>query len=309
MKDIDFDELDAAVNSVMGNRSVGGSTSASVDSTSSTTPTVKPITAKTVDEVVLPGIEPTVSPRPIARFNFPHRAGKAMDIVHPNSDTSSLRSGPSPNFIKSATKATAAPGPDLLKALGETKETQDSSKTADSLPVQNFSGGGVAVTDAELSSSIDQAPSPFLTNVSLDKRPLGARNNEISEDYDFTKDDSLSDDNLLQGKDNDSDAPIDSILLPEELSKDVLEVESKALTDTMDDATATPAPVSISPQYKARAVPTTDSHQALYDTASITPTVKHPAKKKSGWLSVVIIIGLLIAGAGIGAAIYFSGLI
>lgn len=65
--------------------------------------------------------------------------------------------------------------------------------------------------------------------------------------------------------------------------------------------------ISIPPQYKEQPTSGETTSGAIYDTDTYHQPLSHPAKKKSGWLWVVWIILILVVGAGVGAALYFLG--
>jgi hypothetical protein len=62
---------------------------------------------------------------------------------------------------------------------------------------------------------------------------------------------------------------------------------------------------SIPQQYTEQPVSDDQPSGAIYDTESYHQALTHPRKKNGGWLVVVWIVGLILLGAGIGAALYF----
>jgi len=96
--------------------------------------------------------------------------------------------------------------------------------------------------------------------------------------------------------------------LPEELQSDVLAIESAApAAEPTIPATAPTGPTSIVPQYKEKASSAKPSG-AIYDTEAYHKPLQHPVQKKSGLLLVLVIVGIIIVGGGVGAAVYFIGL-
>lgn len=168
--------------------------------------------------------------------------------------------------------------------------------------------------------------SPFLADAKVEKRPLGGSGGSTTpadtpvEEPDHTP-------VLGALATNDSPALADPeaqlpampevqelvVTLPEELSGDLVSVESDTHEDQTSTAAQAPAtavaassggPTSIAQQYKEQ--PSTGDHTngGIYDTAAYHKPLAHPAKKKSSWLWVIWIVILLILGAAGGAAAY-----
>jgi hypothetical protein len=62
---------------------------------------------------------------------------------------------------------------------------------------------------------------------------------------------------------------------------------------------------SIPQQYTEQPVSDDQPSGAIYDTESYHQPLSHPKKNNAGWLVIVWIVGLILFGAGIGAALYF----
>lgn len=79
--------------------------------------------------------------------------------------------------------------------------------------------------------------------------------------------------------------------------------------DAVASSTSTPTgPASIQQQYKEAPSSGDQTNGAIYDTASYHQPLKHPEKKKSGLLWVVLIVIIILAGIGGGAFIYLNGM-
>ena len=185
----------------------------------------------------------------------------------------------------------------------------------------------VSVEDA-FATSLE---SPFLTNAKVEKRPLGAFSfseselpliddfphqpsaaaevNAPSTDTAALDSTELDEDILLLEADNEeADKPT-----VHESTLEALDATENSVVDSDEVALPVPTPLdetpvgptSITQQYKEH--PSTDAQPsgAIYDTATYHQPLAHPAKKSSSLLIIVWIIGLILVGAGIGAAVYF----
>lgn len=324
MKDIDFDELDKAVSSLMGAPGDTKMSGIDVSDTSSAASVNAPASARSTAK----------------QFAPTKRSGRFMDVVHPSSDmrTASSTKVPSQSRVSivppNRENSTAAPvvskpsdvvAPSTLS--GSPKEETPDELTSEKVTPSSLSSellsepGDVAVDDKqdttpdsdELAESID---SLFLPDVKVEKRPLGAAS--------ATEDDSgVSDVSLDEGA-----KQVDTLVVPDptlaELGNDVLAIESDAISEeakssevdqvpalatevSPSDALANAAISSIPRQYTVKPSGDDDKyHEALYDSAAQAgSSLQHPEKKKSGWLVIVWIVLLIIIGVGGALALYF----
>ena len=289
MKDIDFDELDRAVNSLI--NPDGTPTVADNSSLSTTVPVVS-------NEAVATPTSPLAERRSSGRF---------MDVVHPSSD---MRGSVAPRPMQ--------PISVQQQPVVQTEPQQDSTI---SMP-DPIDEGSSAITGAEPDNSSEPLESPFLADAKVEKRPLGAFSNEVhdssptmpaSNSAIIEPDlESLSLDSPIEVTSKSSDQPVDSgTPLPAELQTDVLSIEAN------EDSVATKAeepvsmpdttpigPTSITPQYTQQ--PSTGDKPA--GNIFATEAYKKPQVvkvKKSGLFIILWIFLLLVVGAGIGAAVYF----
>ncbi len=178
--------------------------------------------------------------------------------------------------------------------------------------------------------------SPFLPDAKVEKRPLGGQPSsappatpELSA---IESDEAMAAEDTAQLMPN----PVVEKPLPEELSGDVIALESDANTMTQPTSTEEPvaaqreeepAPeamitassatskpvasppstgaISIPQQYKEEPSSGDKSSGSIYDTDTYHQPLTHPGKKKSGWMWVIWIVLILILGAGAGAALYY----
>lgn len=190
---------------------------------------------------------------------------------------------------------------------------------------------------SELSSSdADKKPadetvsqtSPFLADAKakVEKRPLGGMTDEMNEpsvpvpgESQTDKDTSVSTepvapelDNKLMAIESGSDSPDVNADVGQKLAVAVSTEKTPASspgTTEPSQPTAPKGPVAIQPQYKEEPSTGDQKNGAIFDTDTYHKPLEHPAKKKSGWLWVVLIVGLIALGSGLGAAAYFMGIL
>lgn len=92
-------------------------------------------------------------------------------------------------------------------------------------------------------------------------------------------------------------------VIPEELQGDIVAIESREVTPTTGAAAAVAG--SIPQQYVEKPAAQTEEETPVFDTTDYHQPLRHAAKKKSSWGTVLAILGLIILGAGAGAAIYY----
>lgn len=289
MKDIDFDELDRAVNSLI--NPDGTATPADSNSSSASIPVVS--------------LETPASPTPPLAER--RSSGRFMDVVHPSSD---MRGSVAPRPTQ--------PGSPQQQPVVQTEPQQESTISM-SDPIDE---GASALAEAEPDDSNEPLESPFLADAKVEKRPLGAFSNEVHDSSPsmstpnpaITEPDleSLSLDSPIEVTTKSSNQPIDSgTPLPAELQTDVLSIEANedsVVTKAEEPASmpdTTPiGPTSITPQYTQQ--PSTGDKPA--GNIFATEAYKKPQVvkgKKSGLFIILWIFLLLVVGAGIGAAVYF----
>jgi hypothetical protein len=343
MKDLDFDELDRAVNSL-----VGGPPAVDVAALPAQVPLVTDSTPVSVSS------SPVLAAQPLAARRS---SGRFMDVVHPSSDmrsstpvaavipVSRIGAMVAPR-IPSATPEPVTPVAVATvateSATGTTKwpdpldfhltTTEQASSGAPSSPppplLTDEDDSDIAKIADDINASLSKdtttpLDSPFLSDAKVEKRPLGAFSTDAStattvpaavtpvpvvSDPDITAAEApkteVSDDHPIG-----TDTP-----LPAELQSDLLSIESveSAPSSTPESHFIPPAvstdvpsgPTSIVQQYSETPSTGDQPVAALFDTAAYKkPTSKQ--KKKSGWFVMLWIFLLLVVGGGIGAAVYF----
>lgn len=310
MTDLDFEELDKAVNSAMKSDSSEkqtDDTNVSVDvKVESKNFDQQNTQATTQDRKIL-----TTNPRQTENKVFKSRqttrsTGRFMDVVHPSSD---MRAGIKKDF-KSEDDKKNIPDQDIH----DMPDPIDSSSTM------------VKEASEEKKPSSD---SPFIAGAKVEKRPLGAfseminaedsmddKKSDIKTPEDQTKKTTESEEDSL--KDEPAYEPnteTRNVHLPPELQKDILDVESDPTTDklnvvkhkTSNEPVALGNPylhtaqAEISPQYKEKKSEEKTSG-SIYDTKDYHSPLLHPDKKKKGWLTVLWIVLTVVAAIGL---VYF----
>lgn len=360
MTDIDFDELDKAVNSLMETSTQTGIEPTSVAAATpaaqqAATPGAAPAAATVTQAVPKPAdlVQPKPSSAPVATQSVrpslaTKRSGRFMDVVHPSSD---MRSADRPsvptrtassiapiNDVAPTPVAVPAPTDTAPQASVSSEDTYQLSepstsrvedtmpdpldyvqkKTAEQPAAQPLASSDEELLDSQLEDDLktiestgindsslpaampesdDYAGSPFIPDAKVEKRPLG---NPTS--------DAVAEQAESPGVDTaikEQEAPSES--LPPELHEDVTKIE--ASTTKASPVLDTLGSTSISQQYKEVKGEGVPEHQALYDTATATTTIAHPAKKKSGWMWVLWTVLLMLLGAGGAVAAYYMKLI
>lgn len=280
MTDLDFDEIDRAVNELTNSSSVNNSGVGD-----STPPATEPVKNN------------TTSPTPSASRPS---TGQFMDVVHPSSDMrrGTLKMPERPAINKSEPVADLSSNP--------TFDNQKSSTTDEAI-VKND-----AETDQLVDSESQLPDSPFLSDAKVEKRPLGAfsavspedtADKETSDVQPALTDEQIPDDIQDDLQKVESDGLAVNV---DEQSVSKKEVEDAIKTVDEDQKTESmPVSTSIVQQYKEKPTTGDQTSGSIYDTESYHKPLVKPAGKKSGWLWVVWIILLLVVGAGAGAGFYF----
>ena len=327
MKDLDFDELDRAVNSV-------------------TETTDKPLSInagppeKLLTEPASSQSTTTIAPRLAGRRN----TGRFMDVVPPSSNTRLSPTIPKrvsrQGITIDPTNKPAIVPDEVLPSVPVDTSSKKVDSTSDWPDPIDFKPTNNSTDDPEepikndnedadidkisnditntLSQTPDESPdSPFISGTKVDKRPLGAFSTESS-----TSTIKSSEPETIPIKTVVDAKPINlTTPFPAELQSDILSIEASSNTTNPNEPTApivvpktvvTPAtddqpigPTSITQQYKEQPSSGDKNTSAIYHTEAYHRALLHTTKKKSGWMLVVWISILIIAGAGAGAAVYF----
>jgi hypothetical protein len=188
--------------------------------------------------------------------------------------------------------------------------------------------------------------SPFLADAKVEKRPLGGMT--VDDDETAIEEPSRAPATVEEEvkktvDDPNNQLPVDpsavDVQLPEELHADLMAVESdtthadmkreheiaaesmpvakeevtspvvtKPEAKTPEEPQAT-GPTSIPQQYREEPSTGDQDNGSIYDTDTYHQPLAHPAQKKSGWMWVIGIVGILLLGAAAGATLYLLKLV
>lgn len=351
MTDIDFAELDKAVNSLMGRQNGAESTKAPdsevIDITSGQN---SAIAEPDMQVAASPDKAPAVAPSSAqsAPPVLKRQTGRYMDVMRPSASMrAASMQAPSPARL-SHTSMDIAPTSDVEQpeSTTETEEYSSVTEVFDETSVIEDEGLEQAMAEQLAQEPTPATPmeSPFLTDVEVDKRPLGATPaGDTAPDEDFSFNQPVPDPDFTQDLEDTAEPAAPAVIVPPELSSEVLALESDALpasevpeqtaneeeqiveatvenSETLDVPEVSPdvetartnetpaAAVSsgdIVPQYAAQSADAPEP-SAIFEAQSETPKqLEHPATKKSGWLVFVWILILALVGAGGGVAAWY----
>lgn len=301
MSDIDFDELDRAVNSLI---------------SSAPKPDPTAISAAPVPDIASTSIPNSISEPSRTVINQPavsqslagqRSSGRFMDVIHPSTDMRSSVVTPSPvsNPIRTSTPVASR------AAISDfTRTSTPIAQPAAAAPVIESSES--PITDITTPNS--SLESPFISGAKVEKRPLGAFSNESASTVELTPSGEV--------EEKAADATISSSseqmnsAMPEELQSDLLKIESgnseADITTTESAPVEAPAfesnpagPTSIIQQYKEQSAATDQKTSPIYDTNVYHKPLTVDGKKKSGWMWIIWIVLLLVVGIGAGIVTYF----
>lgn len=387
MKELDFDELDRAVNSLMTNTVTSAPSSSdtpeetTIELQSSPEITTTHVSFDTLEKGVVQQAVEQSDTEPVVVRTIPgirRSGGRFMDVVHPSSDmkqqqspslsTSRQRLTISPVVppIGSVTESSASDDDSSVVSIDTDKNTAPANEWPDPIDISGFKQIKADLesdTDADIEQKNtleeDQIPqtSPFLTDAKVEKRPLGGNSSFTHSEPGggLTSDATDTDDPINSADDQIIPAPIDfEAPLPAEFQEELVAIESGSNQAEQGEDIPVPIPVvpvvvvpevekipvtvavevkkpatllipdhfpdedipvlakgpsSIAQQYREEPNSGDQSNGSIYDTDAYHKPLSHPTQKKSGWLWIVWIILILAVGAGIGASLYYFGIV
>jgi len=307
MSDIDFDELDRAVNGA-----IGGNNTPVSQTPVNEAPVVPSVSSFNVVErttvsglpsaqTSVPASSPVVSSAPTPPIAPAARrsSGRFMDMVHSSSD---MRLHVPASRVESKPEPTVEMKPEVIipKAAEQAawNEPLESPFIQDAKVEKRPLGGG-EVTPAESTAVVasfdfqgllDEPDEPLLKAPEVQERIEATA---LPDPIDFTATGVISDE--VELKPFEAEQPV----ITEDTS-----TEPKSFSEAFQPVVTEPiGPTSITPQYKEQASAQQESG-AMYDTESYHQAVSAPVKKKSGWLTVIMILLLVVLGAGGGWAVF-----
>lgn len=286
MRDFDFEEIDRAVASTM-----------QPDSPDDGVPVT---TSDNNQQAAQPQSTPAM-----------RRSGRFMDVVHPSSD---MRTSSVPE------RTTASASVESQRDELQVPEREASSATSTDMPDPlDFNGFNADDSDNEQQPEEQVADipqeSPFIPNAQIEKRPLGGYPGQEVADTTSTIDEPTDEPSAQQPALVEETSQHEAELEPAEQENEPIASAPESNSEPEPDPQPQPqpqpepeqpsGPVAITQQYKERTSTGEQQSGAIYDTESYHQPLSKPAKKKSGIWVVVWILGLVVVGAGAGAAVYF----
>lgn len=335
MSDIDFDELDKAVNNLMANVDTTRRNESvddpeekvlTLDSAAATEQSAEEQTPSPSESHPESAADSTPNPVSAAPALAVKRRGQFMDVMHPSSDMKAAK----PVKREGVTLAPATPV--VASAATESPSLPDQPATPAAVdsetPVE-------APSDIDTAAGTDDAPgqppltSPFLPDAKPEKRPLGSAAAETSAPIvDLAAELESESDTSLPAENPQVEAPVE---LPEELGSDVLAVESNSIPEATEptlehpvelevaaeevpaeESATVPAGGSIPQQYTESPSSGDQTNGSIYDTSNYhQPIEAAPVAKKSSplkWIILAIVLLVLGAGGGVGYFVLTHGL-
>lgn len=343
MSDIDFEELDKAINKASGTDSEQKPAEETEDKSENFADNQE-TSEKSVNIEENQTNEEDESDKKIV----PHREGRFLDMIHPSADMSSSPSSfsPSQSITKIDPLDDESSNEDEEKPVGADEDTELSETNADSESYLN--DDSVEKNDEKSDEEPDEKPieqsppveSPFIegSEKKVSKRPLGGWNQDGHQaEKTASEDDSSTD------LDDNNTKESEEIILPPELEKELVEIEetnelrstkseiddslSKELDDELashDDnseskPSSSPEPISgllesgkdADEQYKVGSIKEESSKETLHPLFADGHSNHIAASKKPSSHGVkilrwaVTIIGLIMLGVIIGASVFF----
>ena len=287
MKELDFDELDRAVNTLMSDVPKTPAPQPSDDDAMTTLdiPTTLnddqpvPAFAAPAEPSASSAVASPGTPMPAAR-----RGGRFMDVVHPSSDMRTTTIPPRPvtrqgvTITPSSSAQSAepiAPTPAIDEAPAATTESQAWPDPLDMVGYQREPDTTIPAVEPETpdiirevpievpaepvveeSEPVDEQPlsTPFLSDAKVEKRPLGTNSTE-EPDRVPVNNTVASEDETPNAEDQLAAMPeLSPVVLPAELQTDVLSIESDTASDAAQDALTT-SPNETASEIKTEAAP------------------------------------------------------
>lgn len=329
MSDIDFDELDKAVNNLMGGvkdkDKEPDPNTVNIDSTLD--PNEKPSFDKLNDAtkeisgspetpaVAAAPEQPKPTPAPVAQ-RPKQNPGRFMDVVHPSADMRTQSGAPAPTApvrpLSGATSDEANPpagGADEAETDPQTPFLPDANAKVSKRPLGAgswpFGGGSEETADEPKQEELPEVSEPQQKpdeTVAINSEGEPERKKE-----ELGLDELPPDPMQVDAVPTDEDVKLQSIEsmevegIPEEdESKELIQkVESgdteslRSHGDTKDEK-----------KHKKADEPEAASG-AIYDVKNYHQPLAHPPKQKSGWGTVIIILSIIVICIAIGAAVFF----
>ncbi len=339
MKDLDFDELDKAVHSLMGGVKPQAD-DRDPQKTLAIAPTlnedeqpayekVEEVAKKIGSETITLPSEGASADRVIEVPTSKGRSGgRFMDVMHPSADMKSASPSPAAPVKSVSVASTPQQKPNPVvelphvdkeeKAEVVAPEKSEPKEVASPEAPQVVAAPAPAETAVTAVAPVEPLSTPFLADAKVEKRPLGGAPTETSE-MKSSEATELTDDvtSVDDAPATDSTAqlplaPEKIVSVPDEYHDALLAIESQGSLELGDESeVATPEasttvsePVAAPSPESTDAVTPLEKSGAIYDVNDYHQPLNHPAKHPSGWLWVILTILLIAIGGGAAAAFY-----
>ncbi len=318
--DIDFDELDKAVNSLMGQ--VGNDTpqprpeQKTLKINSTLQPDERPqydalgkvaekIGSETLgtdegqktagksssEQPAVPSPTPAPSGEPTVPPATPTRrqsSGRFLDVMHPSSDMRTATVVPSrPSMPTAVPEVAERPAPAPAPALNPLPPTPISSPFLPDAKVEKRPLGGDASTGEQVQPDEETVPIVETASINNDEKKV---------------DDGSGDEQRALDA---SDFDVEAAMQAQKLQS----IESVIITDQQDESIqAIESSEGAKVPYEAVSEATEgigNTAAGIYDVSAHGKPLMHPAKQKSGWGNVVLIIVIIILAVAVAGAAYF----
>jgi len=306
MTDVDFEELDKAVNSIL---QPDKSDSTSVSENVSQKTNTQLNTNNDLGQTKV-NTETKTNSSEISKPAIGRTSGRFMDVVHPSSDMKSVKADdrvPPKPVSREASTISPPKKVDMLESGDSNLDTKDASSKLEKPKDPEIMPDPIDVSDslekkAEAADQANNGPnSPFLPDAKVDKRPLGAYSDNVP---------SLGDNPPKFQESKEEVKPFDTPM-PAELDPKLLSIESGGVDEvvqpkTPETSTNQQTVTDSGSQFvESKSV---DSEQpasgSIYDTKEYHTPINHPAKKSAGWMMVVWSILIIAVCGGIAVAVY-----
>lgn len=318
--DIDFDELDKAVNSLMkgvGKEAQDEPKPKVLTISSTLQPDEKPPYVK-LDEAAKAIGNETVSNESEKVVTFIDDASKPQAVnASPETPVHEEEATPNPPEPVPTEKPAPVPRPsggrfmDVVHPSSDMRVTNaPPSPVPEPLETQSVTGvpeGSVAANPAT-----DAPLTPFLPDAKVEKRPLGGAG-AVPSPFDDEEPANVEETIMINSEkppktpETDEQPVLDASTFeaasPAE-SAEVIAVESEAVPET-SPADASLQTIESGDTEKLSTMRDDDKTGTIYDVANQPQPLAHPPKQKSGWGVVVVIILIIVLAAALGAAAYF----
>lgn len=336
--DIDFDELDKAVSSLMGGVGADKADDAPKQKTLTISGTLEPgedpaytkldeVARSIGSETLITDGERTVdvdenpqkaAPQPVSE---PAVAQPSRSVPPVQAPTPTPIAPPvAPVVVLPPSPAVQRPATGRFMDVVHPSSAMRGATALDTTPPIRAASPQVATAEtAQIASDVPLTP--FLPDAKVEKRPLGG-SGAVPSPFDDSPTDvvpqasdpkveettSINSEPLQNQNKDDLQPVLDASTYEQEGTAESAEIAAVESTEVAPEA-AVPKSGSIasveSGDTEHLKNPQTDQQGAIYDVENQPQALAHPTKQKSGWGTVVVIVIIIIIAAAVGAAAYF----